>query len=36
MDNADSPITVFISGLLILGSITFLIIWALQTAYAYS
>ncbi|MEM9212948.1 MAG: RNA polymerase subunit sigma [Cyanobacteria bacterium P01_F01_bin.150] len=36
MDNADSPIAVLISGLLILGSITFLIIWALQTAYAYN
>lgn len=35
MDNADSPLTVLISGLLILGSIAFLIIWALQTAYVY-
>lgn len=32
-DGADSPIAVALSGILILGFITFLIIWALQTAY---
>ena len=36
MSDADSPISVFISGVLILGSIAFLIVWALQTAYPYS
>lgn len=31
---ADSTPVVMISGLLILGAITFLILWALQSAYA--
>lgn len=31
---ADSTITVVLSGLLIIGSIAFLILWALQSAYA--
>lgn len=31
---ADSLPSVAISGLLILGAITFLILWALQSAYA--
>lgn len=30
---ADSPPIVALSGILILGAITFLILWALQTAY---
>lgn len=30
---ADSPPIVVLSGVLILGAITFLILWALQTAY---
>ncbi len=33
---ADSPTLVIISTMLLLGSITFLIIWALQSAYAVS
>ena len=33
---ADTVPAVFISGVLILGSITFLIVWALQTAYAFN
>ncbi|MDY6784875.1 MAG: hypothetical protein SW833_20435 [Cyanobacteriota bacterium] len=32
--NADKPIVVALSSLLVFGSITFLIIWALSTAYA--
>jgi len=35
-EGADSLIAVILSGVLILGSITFLILWALQTAYAFS
>ncbi|HEY9697355.1 MAG TPA: hypothetical protein V6D10_08835 [Trichocoleus sp.] len=31
---ADSPPAVALSGLLILGAIAFLILWALQSAYA--
>jgi hypothetical protein len=31
---ADSPIAVILSGILIMGSIAFLIIWSLQAAYA--
>lgn len=33
-DGADKPIVVGISAVIILGSITALIIWALNTAYA--
>jgi len=33
--NADSLVSVTISAVLILGSITALIIWALQSAYAF-
>jgi hypothetical protein len=33
---ADSLPTVVLSGLLILGAIAFLIVWALQSAYAVS
>ena len=33
---ADSPTLVIISTMLLLGSIAFLIIWALQSAYAVS
>lgn len=33
---ADSAPAVTISALLILGSIAFLIVWALQSAYAFS
>ena len=32
--NADKPIVVALSSLLVFGSIAFLIIWALTTAYA--
>lgn len=32
-DGADSPLAVAISGILILGAIAGLIVWALQTAY---
>lgn len=32
--NADKPIIVALSAILVLGSITFLIGWALQAAYA--
>lgn len=35
-EGADSFPAVFVSGLIILGSIAALIIWALQTAYAFS
>ena len=35
-EGADTFAAVLISGVLILGSIAFLIIWALQTAYAFS
>lgn len=35
-EGADSLAAVFISGVLILGSITALIIWALQSAYAFN
>ncbi|NJR67108.1 MAG: hypothetical protein HC772_20215 [Leptolyngbyaceae cyanobacterium CRU_2_3] len=31
---ADSPIAVILSGIVIIGSIAFLIIWSLQSAYA--
>lgn len=31
---ADSPIAVILSGTLIMGSIAFLILWALSSAYA--
>jgi hypothetical protein len=34
-DGADTLPAVVISGVLILGSIAFLIVWALQTAYAF-
>ncbi|MEB3210712.1 MAG: hypothetical protein VKL39_05135 [Leptolyngbyaceae bacterium] len=34
-DSADTLPAVAISGILILGSIAFLIVWALQTAYAF-
>jgi hypothetical protein len=33
---ADSTAAVTLSALLILGSIAFLIVWALQSAYAFS
>ncbi len=32
-NGADSPLALTLSAILILGSITFLIIWALQSAY---
>jgi hypothetical protein len=31
---ADSPIAIVISSILVLGGIVFLIIWAMQNAYA--
>lgn len=31
---ADSPIAVALSGVVIIGSITFLVLWALRSAYA--
>lgn len=34
-DGADTLLAVVISGVLILGSIAGLIVWALQTAYAF-
>jgi hypothetical protein len=33
---ADSPLVVMLSGVLILGAIAFLILWALRSAYALS
>ena len=33
---ADTPVAIAISGILVLGSIAFLIFWALQTAYSIS
>ncbi|MDX2096455.1 MAG: hypothetical protein SFW36_01655 [Leptolyngbyaceae cyanobacterium bins.59] len=33
-DGADSPVAVFVSGLVVLGSIGVLIWWGLQNAYA--
>lgn len=33
---ADSTTAVTLSGVLILGAIAFLIVWALQSAYAFS
>jgi hypothetical protein len=32
--NADKPIVVALSSILVFGSITFLLIWAIATAYA--
>lgn len=32
--NADKPIVIAISSVLVFGSITFLLVWAVSTAYA--
>lgn len=32
---ADTPIVVFVSSVIVLGSVGFLIWWALQTAYTF-
>ena len=36
LNEADSPLSVLISGILIIGSIVLLVLWALQSAYPYS
>ena len=36
LSEADSPLSVLISGVLIIGSIVFMVLWALQSAYPYS
>ncbi|MBF2028011.1 MAG: hypothetical protein IGS48_14810 [Oscillatoriales cyanobacterium C42_A2020_001] len=33
-DGADSPAAIAVSSLLVLGSIGFLVVWALRSAYA--
>lgn len=35
-EGADNPLAIFISSVVILGSIAALIVWALQSAYAFS
>lgn len=35
-EGADTPIAIILSTVLILGGIAFLILWALQSAYAFS
>lgn len=35
LNRVDSPINVLVATLLIFGSIAFLVIWALQSAYAF-
>lgn len=36
LNRVDSPINVFVAALLIFGSIAFLVVWALQGAYAFN
>ncbi|MGB3613469.1 MAG: hypothetical protein WBA10_06700 [Elainellaceae cyanobacterium] len=35
LNRVDSPINVIVAAVLIFGSITWLVIWALQSAYAF-
>lgn len=35
LNSVDSPINVLVAALLIFGSITVLVVWALQSAYSF-